>query len=107
MCVSEEDWEAVQQLLGGVVRRPAAAGAWGEREARVRINEVARAIGALQDVVWQGIQEWKAKSVNFPPPVDIVAEPPVQSFSAPAAPTRSAGHVRVPRGSEALPERRD
>ena len=44
---------------------------------------------------------------NFPPPVDIVAEPPVQSFSAPAAPTRSAGHVRVPRGSEALPERRD
>jgi len=36
-----------------------------------------------------------------------VAEPPLQSFSAPAAPTRSAGHVRVPRGSVASLERRE
>ena len=49
----------------------------------------------------------RAAGGNFPPPADIVAEPPLQSFSAPAAPTRSAGHVRVPRGSVALLERRE
>ena len=31
--VEEEDWKAVQQMLGGVVRKPEASKTWGGREA--------------------------------------------------------------------------
>ena len=41
------------------------------------------------------------------PPCRHCGRVAAQSFSAPAAPTRSAGHVRVPRGSVASLERRE
>ena len=46
-----EDWAAVKQLLGGVVRRPSNADSWGERETRRRVVCIAGAIGELQDIV--------------------------------------------------------
>ena len=58
------DWAAVRQILGGVVRRPSNADSWGERETRRRVVCIAGAIGELQDIVWQNIQEWKEKTVK-------------------------------------------
>ena len=45
--------------------------------------------------------------VELPPPCRHRGRATAQFFSAPAAPTRSAGHVRVPRGSVASLERRE
>ena len=58
----KEDWEAVRQLLGGVVRQPRVAGEWNEREMRGRIAGIAENIAMLQDLVWGGIRVWKSKT---------------------------------------------
>ena len=59
-----EDWEAIRQLLGGVVRRSAAAGGWGEREMRGRVRGIAGAITWMQDLVWGGVCAWKMKTAT-------------------------------------------
>ena len=44
----EGDWEAVRQIMGGVIRKPAAASTWDGWEARGRVRNIAEAIGGLQ-----------------------------------------------------------
>merc|ERR1712153_169107 len=60
--VEEKDWEAVRQILGGVVRRPEAAKGWGERETRRRVREIASAIGDIQDWAWKEILGWRERT---------------------------------------------
>ena len=60
----EGDWEAVRQLLGGLLKRPAAAEGWDGWEARSRVRNVAEAIGRLQDVAWRNITEWRDRTVK-------------------------------------------
>ena len=59
---AEEDWEAVRQIMGGVIRKPAAASAWDGWEARGRVRNIAEAISGLQDVAWRCIREWKKRT---------------------------------------------
>ena len=60
--VEEKDWEAVRQILGGVVRRPEAAKGWSERETRRRVREIASAIGDIQDWAWKEILGWRERT---------------------------------------------
>ena len=57
-----EDWEAVRQIMGGVIRKPAAASEWDGWESRGRIRNIAEAIGGLQDVAWRRIKEWRERT---------------------------------------------
>ena len=60
--VEGEDWEAIQQMLGGVVRKPEASKTWGGREAQRRIREIAGAIGEMQDWAWEEISGWSERT---------------------------------------------
>ena len=42
--IDAADWEALRQMMGGIVKKPEAAKKWGERESRRRVREVADAI---------------------------------------------------------------
>ena len=60
--VGEEDWEAVQRLMGGVMPIPAIARKWGERETKMRVFEVVEALGEVQDWAWETVRGWREQT---------------------------------------------
>ena len=62
--VSKEGWQAVRQVLAGVVMAPGMGAEWGEREAKRRARRAAEVVGVMQDEVSKVIGDWRGATVK-------------------------------------------